>query len=112
VCKNNKILSLYIIFSKYIRKNGLLRVNDIMIVNSKSKLCICDRNSDKNILLIGSCRITPFVNYFANDKCFDSYNILAIMVHNTEMIALSKTIIDNEDIKQEIYKTTILVHEF
>jgi hypothetical protein len=34
------------------------------------------------------------------------------MVHNTEMIALSKTIIDNEDIKQEIYKTTILVHEF
>lgn len=87
-------------------------VDDIQSVNSKSKICICDRNSNKNILLIGSCRITPFINYFANDCYFDSYNILAIMVHNTEMIALSKTIIDNEGIKQEIYKTTIFVHEF
>jgi hypothetical protein len=81
-------------------------------MNSNSEFCICDRKSDKNILLIGSCRITSFVNYFANDNYFDSYNILAIMVHNTEMINISKTLIDNETLKQEIYKTTIFVHEF
>jgi len=87
-------------------------VNDIHYVNSNQKVCICDRNSNNNILLIGSCRITPFVNYLANDNYFDSFNIMAIMVHNDEMITLSETLIENEVIKQEIYKTTILVHEF
>jgi len=87
-------------------------VNDILSVNSKSKVCICDRNSNNNIFLIGSCRITPFVNYLANDNYFDSFNIMAILVYNDEMFSLSETLIDNEVIKQEIYKTTILVHEF
>uniref|UniRef100_A0A6C0HZ42 Polysaccharide biosynthesis enzyme WcbI domain-containing protein n=1 Tax=viral metagenome TaxID=1070528 RepID=A0A6C0HZ42_9ZZZZ len=89
-----------------------ISVNDIMSINNNENICICDRKSDKNILLIGSCRITPFLNYIANDNYFDSYNILAVMVHNTQMKKISETLIENEAIKKDIYKTTIFIHEF
>uniref|UniRef100_A0A6C0KMT0 Polysaccharide biosynthesis enzyme WcbI domain-containing protein n=1 Tax=viral metagenome TaxID=1070528 RepID=A0A6C0KMT0_9ZZZZ len=87
-------------------------VNYICDINSKSEICICDRKSNKNICLIGGCRITPFLNYLANDNYFDSYNILGILVFNNEMINLSKNIIDNEEKKKEIYNTTILICEY
>ena len=48
----------------------------------------------------------------ANDKYFDSYNILCILVYKTNMKELAKTLNTNEEIKKEIYKTTILIHEF
>lgn len=89
-----------------------ISINDILSINNNTKICVCDRKSDKNILLIGSCRITPFLNYIANDSYFDDYNILGVMVHNTEMRKISETLIDNEDIKKDIFKTTILIHEF
>jgi hypothetical protein len=87
-------------------------VDDITNFNKSKKICICDRNSNKNILLIGTCRITAFLNYLANDSYFDSYNILAAFVHLPELAELSEELINNENFKLYINNTSILICEY
>jgi hypothetical protein len=89
-----------------------ISVNDIVYKNQANNIMIVDRHSSKNILFLGSCRITPFINYFANDPIFNSYNILGILIHIPEMAQLSKALLDNEEVKNDIYNSTIFIHEY
>ena len=79
--------------------------------NTTNEIMIINNNAKENILFIGSCRITPFLNYFYNDEFFGKkYNYLAVLAHKTQ--DLSKTINTNEYIKSLIYNTKIVVAEY
>jgi hypothetical protein len=92
---------------------NLVSVNDICFINKKKEIMIINNNSNENILLIGSCRITPFLNYLINDELFgNKYNYLCVLVYMQEIVELSEEIINNKIIKSQICNSTILIAEY
>ena len=60
----------------------VIYVNDITSVNSQNKIMVVNNNSNQNILLIGSCRISPFLNYLMNYDLFgNKFNYLCVLVY-------------------------------
>ena len=91
----------------------IITVNDIVSINEKKEIMIVNNNSDENILLIGACRMTPFLNYLIHHDLFgNKYNYLCILVHVPQMKQLSEEIIYNENLKSQIFKSTILIAEY
>jgi hypothetical protein len=90
-----------------------ITVNDILHVNDEKRIMIVNNNATQNILLIGSCRITPFLNYMINHDIFgNNYNYLGILVYNDQMKILSEDIINNEEIRHQICRSKYLVAEY
>ena len=88
-------------------------VNDIVNVNTQNKIMVVNNNSHQNILLIGGCRITPFLNYLLNYELFgNKFNYLCVLVYVPEMIQLSENLLFNDDIKKQICCSTILFSEY
>jgi hypothetical protein len=88
-------------------------VNDILTINDKKQIMIINNNVNKSILLIGSCRITPFLNYLINHDLFGiNYNYLCVLVYNEEMKKLSEDIINNEQIKNQLFTCKYLISEY
>jgi len=91
----------------------IVSVNDICSINEKKEIMVINNNSNENILLIGTCRITPFLNYLINDELFgNKYNYLCVLVYMQEMVELSEEIIYNEQIKTQLFNSTILIAEY
>lgn len=92
----------------------IISVNDICAVNEQKQIMVINNHSNENILLIGSCRITPFLNYMMHhhELFGNKYNYLCILVYMPQMQQLSEEIIYNEDIKSQISKSKILVAEY
>ena len=91
----------------------IITLGDIDIQNRTGNIMIVNNNAKKNILFIGSCRISTYVNYFLNDGVFGTnYNYVCILVHIPAMVELSKNIIDNGAVKQLICNSSILVREY
>lgn len=92
----------------------IISVDDICNINGKKQIMIVNNNSNENILLIGSCRMTPFLNYMMHhhDLFGNKYNYLCIFVHIPQMKELSEEIIHNEEIKSQLFKSTILIAEY
>ena len=91
----------------------VLSVNNIVDVNNRKQIMIVNNHSHENILLIGSCRIVPFLNYLMHHDLFgNKFNYLCILVYVPEMIQLSEEIIFNEEIKKQICGSTILFSEY
>lgn len=91
----------------------MVSVNDILAVNDQKKIMVINNNVNENILLIGSCRITPFLNYLINHDLFGrNYNYLCVMVHNPQMKILSEDIIYNNEIKDQLFKSKYLFAEY
>ena len=92
----------------------IVTVNDIEKFYEKNEIMIFNNNADKNILLIGSCRITAILNYLINhhELFGNKYNYLVILVHVQEMIQLSKTVVSNDFIKKQIRNSSILISEY
>jgi hypothetical protein len=90
-----------------------LTTNDIINVNEQKQIMVLDNNSSENILIIGSCRITPILNYLINHDLFgNKYNYLCVLVYLPEMVQLSDDIIYNDDIKLQISQSKILFAEY
>lgn len=88
-------------------------VNDIVNINNQKQIMVINNGSNENILLIGSCRITPFLNYLINHDFFaNKYNYLCVFVFNDQMKILSEDIIYNEEIKDQINKSKYLFAEY
>jgi len=88
-------------------------VNNIVDVNDKKQIMVINNNSNENILLIGSCRITPFLNYLINHELFgNKYNYLCVLLYNPQMIILSEDIIYNNEIKEQLFKCKFLFGEY
>ena len=91
----------------------VINVNDIGAINEQKQIMVVNNNSNQNILLIGSCRMTPFLNYLIHHDLFGvNYNYLCILVHIPQMKQLSEEIIHNEHIKSQLFKSTILIAEY
>ena len=91
----------------------IITLGDIDAKNRSGHIMILDNNAKKNILFIGSCRITAYVNYFLNDEYFGkNYNYVCILVHIPAMVELSKNIVDNDTVKQLICNSSILIKEY
>jgi hypothetical protein len=81
--------------------------------NKNGNIMIVDNNAKINILLIGSCRITAYLNYFLNDENFGKkYNYVCILVFLPTMIELSMNIMGNDRMKQIIRNSGILIREY
>jgi hypothetical protein len=93
---------------------AILTVNDIINIHNIHKdIMVVNNKRPNNILFIGSCRVTPLLNYFIHDPYFGSnYNYLCILVYNENMIELSKTCVNNERFKHLLKNSTILVSEY
>lgn len=88
-------------------------VDNICDVNNQKQIMVVNNNANENILLIGSCRITPFLNYMLNHDIFgNKFNYLCIMVHIPQMKILSEDIINNDEIKNQIYRCKYLFGEY
>jgi hypothetical protein len=93
----------------------IININDIAHVNRQTQLCVLDNGAQQNILLIGSCRIMPLLNYLISDEYFgNNYNYLCILVYIPEMVELSIDIINNEytDLRNQIANSSILFCEY
>jgi hypothetical protein len=91
----------------------IISVNDICKINEQKQIMVVNNNAPENILLIGSCRITSFLNYLIHDDMFSNkYNYLCILVYMPQMIELSEDIIYNEPIKNQLFKSKILIGEY
>jgi hypothetical protein len=90
-----------------------IKVEDILQVNDQKRIMVVNNNANQNILLLGSCRITPFLNYMLNHYMFgNNYNYLCVMVHNHQMKVLSEDVINNEEIKHQICRCKYLLSEY
>ena len=91
----------------------IVNLETITKYNQQNNIMIVDNKQKQNILFIGSCRIHAFLNYFLNDDFFgNNYNYLCVLVYIDNMTELSKTCIHNDQIKNLINNTTILVSEY
>lgn len=91
----------------------IISVNDIVNVNQKKQIMVVNNNSNESILLIGGCRITPFLNYLIHHDLFgNKYNYLCVLVYVPEMIQLSEEIIYNEKMKSQLFTSKILIAEY
>jgi len=91
----------------------MVLVNDIHNINDQKQIMVINNNSNENILLIGSCRITPFLNYLINHDLFgNKYNYLCVLLYNPQMIILSEEIIFNNEIKDQLFKCKFLFAEY
>ena len=87
--------------------------NDIINVNEQKQIMVLNNNSSENILIIGSCRMTPILNYLINHNLFgNKYNYLCVLVHLPEMVQLSEDILYNDDIKLQITQSKMLFAEY
>jgi len=90
-----------------------ITVGDIFQVNDQKRIMVVNNNANQNILLLGSCRITPFLNYMLNHDIFgNNYNYLCVLVYNDQMKALSEDIINNEEIRHQICRSKYLFAEY
>lgn len=88
-------------------------VNNIVDINDQKKIMVINNNSNENILLIGSCRITAFLNYLINHDLFgNKYNYLCVLIYVPQMIILSEDIIYNDEIKCQLSKSKFLFAEY
>ena len=91
----------------------VISVNDISSINEQKKIMIVNNNSSENILLLGSCRMTAYLNYLIHHELFgNKYNYLCALVHIPEIKELTLDIIHNEELKSQIYKSKILIAEY
>jgi hypothetical protein len=88
-----------------------ISVNDVINNNNKDNILICNRSGDKNILFIGSCRIIHYLNCFMHQEQFNHFNICAIMVHSNINKHFKTEILNENEIKKQIDKTDIFIHE-
>ena len=56
----------------------MIEANHLSILNSKNIFLSYEGTKDKNILFIGSCRITPLMFYF--NQMFPEYNVFGIYI--------------------------------
>jgi hypothetical protein len=83
----------------------MITTNDLSLLNSKNVFLSYKGTKDKNILFIGSCRITPLMFYF--NQVFPEHNLFGIYVPCwTDTSSLSKDVV-----QKILYSTDFLITE-
>jgi hypothetical protein len=80
----------------------MIKPNDLSTLNSKNIFLSYEGTKDKNVLFIGSCRITPLMFYF--NQMFPEYNVFGIYIpYWSDTSTLSR------DVIQKILNNTYLL---